>query len=104
MVVMSASDSASERLDVVQEAIVVIKDIFRKYPNQYESIITKLCENLESEAEPSPEMAGKRAGPAMEWRLPEPAREAAGKWVEPSMEWRFAVAPSLPAPHAKPAH
>lgn len=32
---------------VVQEAIVVIKDIFRKYPNRYESIIADLCENLE---------------------------------------------------------
>jgi len=28
---------------VVQEAIVVIKDIFRKYPG-YEGIIPKLCE------------------------------------------------------------
>ncbi|KYO01678.1 AP-1 complex subunit beta, putative, partial [Plasmodium reichenowi] len=33
---------------VIQECIVVIKDIFRKYPNKYESIITILCENLES--------------------------------------------------------
>ena len=31
---------------VVQEAIIVIKDIFRKYPNKYESIIKDLCENL----------------------------------------------------------
>jgi AP-1 complex subunit beta-1 len=37
---------------VVQEAIVVIKDIFRRYPNQYESIIATLCENLESLDEP----------------------------------------------------
>ncbi|XP_078617323.1 AP-1 complex subunit beta-1-like isoform X1 [Branchiostoma floridae x Branchiostoma japonicum] len=37
---------------VVQEAIVVIKDIFRKYPNKYESIISTLCENLESLDEP----------------------------------------------------
>jgi AP-1 complex subunit beta-1 len=37
---------------VVQEAIVVIKDIFRKYPNKYESIIGTLCENLESLDEP----------------------------------------------------
>ena len=37
---------------VVQEAIVVIKDIFRKYPNTYESIISILCENLESLDEP----------------------------------------------------
>lgn len=33
---------------VVQEAIVVIKDIFRKYPNRYESIIATLCENLDT--------------------------------------------------------
>lgn len=37
---------------VVQEAIVVIKDIFRKYPNKYESIIAKLCENLDTLDEP----------------------------------------------------
>lgn len=37
---------------VVQETIVVIKDIFRKYPNRYESVISKLCENLESLDEP----------------------------------------------------
>ncbi|KAJ3013563.1 hypothetical protein HKX48_005673 [Thoreauomyces humboldtii] len=58
-------DSASERcvnalLDllktrvnhVVQEAIIVIKDIFRKYPNRYEGIIPALCENLENLDEP----------------------------------------------------
>ncbi len=33
---------------VVQEAIVVIKDIFRKYPNRYESVISTLCENLDN--------------------------------------------------------
>lgn len=37
---------------VVQEAVVVIKDIFRKYPNKYESIISTLCENLDSLDEP----------------------------------------------------
>jgi AP-1 complex subunit beta-1 len=37
---------------VVQEAVVVIKDIFRKYPNRYESIIATLCENLEDLDEP----------------------------------------------------
>eukprot|EP00879_Flechtneria_rotunda_P010745 GHRR01011227.1.p1 GENE.GHRR01011227.1~~GHRR01011227.1.p1 ORF type:complete len:891 (+),score=379.26 GHRR01011227.1:368-3040(+) len=37
---------------VVQEAVIVIKDIFRRYPNQYESIIAQLCENLESLDEP----------------------------------------------------
>uniref|UniRef100_A0A183D7M7 Adaptin_N domain-containing protein n=1 Tax=Gongylonema pulchrum TaxID=637853 RepID=A0A183D7M7_9BILA len=37
---------------VVQEAVVVIKDIFRKYPNKYESIISTLCENLDTLDEP----------------------------------------------------
>eukprot|EP01040_Poterioochromonas_malhamensis_P002497 gene2497-2654_t len=37
---------------VVQEAVVVIKDIFRKYPNKYEGIISTLCENLEDLDEP----------------------------------------------------
>lgn len=37
---------------VVQEAVVVIKDIFRKYPNRYEGIISTLCENLEDLDEP----------------------------------------------------
>merc|ERR1719310_1656452 len=33
---------------VVQEAVIVIKDIFRKFPNRYESIIGTLCENLDT--------------------------------------------------------
>jgi AP-1 complex subunit beta-1 len=37
---------------VVQEGIIVIKDIFRKYPNRYESIIGALCENLDTLDEP----------------------------------------------------
>ena len=37
---------------VVQEAIIVIKDIFRKYPNRYESVIAALCENLDTLDEP----------------------------------------------------
>ncbi|KAI6239157.1 AP complex subunit beta [Aphelenchoides fujianensis] len=37
---------------VVQEAVVVIKDIFRKYPNKYEAIISTLCENLDTLDEP----------------------------------------------------
>ena len=42
---------------VVQEAVVVIKDIFRKYPNKYESIISTLCENLDSLDEPDAKAA-----------------------------------------------
>ncbi|KAJ8078735.1 hypothetical protein PM082_013018 [Marasmius tenuissimus] len=37
---------------VVQEAVIVIKDIFRRYPGKYEGIIPKLCENLDSLDEP----------------------------------------------------
>lgn len=37
---------------VVQEAVVVIKDIFRRYPNRYEAVITVLCGALESLDEP----------------------------------------------------
>src|SRR5690606_2998029 len=37
---------------VVQEALVVIRDIFRKYPNRYERIISTLCEYLETLDEP----------------------------------------------------
>jgi vesicle coat complex subunit len=33
---------------VVQESIVVIKDVFRKYPTGFEGIIPLLCENLET--------------------------------------------------------
>merc|ERR1711981_1157524 len=49
---------------VVQEAIVVIKDIFRKYPNKYESIIATLCENLDTLDEPE-------ARPSMIWIIGE---------------------------------
>ncbi|KAN0065382.1 beta-adaptin [Thecaphora frezii] len=37
---------------VVQEAVVVIKDIFRKFPHNYEGIIPTLCSNLEDLDEP----------------------------------------------------
>ncbi|KAK7054933.1 hypothetical protein VNI00_003396 [Paramarasmius palmivorus] len=37
---------------VVQEAVIVIKDIFRRYPGKYEGIIPTLCENLDSLDEP----------------------------------------------------
>ena len=42
---------------VVQESIVVIKDIFRRYPNRYESIIATLCENLDTLDEPEAKAA-----------------------------------------------
>ncbi|KIY71907.1 Adaptor protein complex beta subunit [Cylindrobasidium torrendii FP15055 ss-10] len=37
---------------VVQEAVVVMKDIFRKYPSTYEGIIPTLCSNLDELDEP----------------------------------------------------
>lgn len=37
---------------VVQEAAIVIKDVFRRYPNKYENVITTLCENLDTLDEP----------------------------------------------------
>lgn len=37
---------------VVQEATVVVKDIFRKYPHQYTRIIPQLCANLDEMDEP----------------------------------------------------
>ncbi|TWU76568.1 hypothetical protein ED733_007904 [Metarhizium rileyi] len=42
---------------IVQEATVVIKNIFRKYPNEYESIIGTLCEHLDSLDEPEAKAA-----------------------------------------------
>ena len=42
---------------VVQEAIIVIKDIFRRYPGKYEGIIPKLCENLDLLEEPESKAA-----------------------------------------------
>jgi AP-2 complex subunit beta-1 len=42
---------------IVQEATVVFRNIFRKYPNQYESIISTLCENLDSLDEPEAKAA-----------------------------------------------
>merc|ERR1719199_1588523 len=37
---------------VVQEASVVVKDIFRKYPSRYEQVLSALCESLEVLDEP----------------------------------------------------
>ena len=42
---------------IVQEATVVIRNIFRKYPDRYESIISTLCENLDSLDEPEAKAA-----------------------------------------------
>ncbi|KAK9763488.1 beta-adaptin [Basidiobolus ranarum] len=37
---------------VGQEAVIVMRDVFRKYPHQYEGVIPTLCENLEAIDEP----------------------------------------------------
>ena len=52
--------------------MVVIKDIFRKYPNKYESIIATLCENLDTLDEPE-------ARASMIWIIGEYA-ERSGVW------------------------
>lgn len=66
---------------VVQEAIVVIKDIFRKYPNRYEGIIATLCENLDTLDEPE-------AKGAMIWIIGEYAEriDNAGDLLESFLE------------------
>lgn len=45
---------------VVQEAVVVVRDVFRRYPGRYEAVIADLCQSLDSLDEP-----GARA--AMAW-------------------------------------
>ncbi|EPQ58163.1 Adaptor protein complex beta subunit [Gloeophyllum trabeum ATCC 11539] len=42
---------------VVQEAVIVIKDIFRRYPGRYEGIIPTLCEHLDALDEPEAKAA-----------------------------------------------
>lgn len=42
---------------VIQEAIIVMRDIFRRYPNKYESILVELCKNLSSIDEPEAKSA-----------------------------------------------
>ncbi|KAF5381023.1 hypothetical protein D9615_003918 [Tricholomella constricta] len=42
---------------VVQETVIVTKDIFRRYPGKYEGIIPKLCENLDLLDEPESKAA-----------------------------------------------
>jgi len=37
---------------IVQEVVIVMKDVFRKYPNEYEGIINTLCDCLENLDEP----------------------------------------------------
>jgi len=36
----------------IQEAMIVMKDILRRYPDQYENMVSPLCQSLESLDEP----------------------------------------------------
>jgi len=49
---------------IVQEAICVIKDIFRRYPNQYEGVLKEICKSLKT-------LDDDRAKEAMVWILGE---------------------------------
>lgn len=42
---------------VIQEVVVVIRDIFRRYPNKYETVIPTLCENMDELTEPESKSA-----------------------------------------------
>ena len=42
---------------VVQESIIVVRDVFRKYPGRYEGLIGVLCESLETLDEPDAKAA-----------------------------------------------
>ncbi|GJE87205.1 adaptor protein complex beta subunit [Phanerochaete sordida] len=42
---------------VVQEAVIVIKDVFRRYPGKYEGIIPTLCQHLDALDEPESKAA-----------------------------------------------
>ncbi|QDZ21841.1 subunit beta of AP-1 complex [Chloropicon primus] len=42
---------------VLQEAVVTVQTIFRKYPNRYESIISEVCSSLEEVDEPGAKAA-----------------------------------------------
>jgi vesicle coat complex subunit len=36
----------------VQESVIVIRDIFRKYPKKYEGLLSDICDNLKSLDDP----------------------------------------------------
>lgn len=42
---------------IVQEAVIAIRNIFRRYPNRYEGVISVLCDNLDSLDEPEAKAA-----------------------------------------------
>jgi len=67
---------------VVPEAIIVIKDIFRRYPGKYEGIIPTLCEHLDALEEPEakavPPEGTKGAVDARTAQIPPSARKEFG--------------------------
>ncbi|KAL5682489.1 hypothetical protein ACJX0J_008874, partial [Zea mays] len=82
---------------VVQEAIIVIKDIFRRYPNTYESIIATLCESLdtldEPEAKPPPPCPRTADAPSPR-RASAPAQDLAHNRARTRMNPAPAVVPA----------
>jgi AP-2 complex subunit beta-1 len=42
---------------VIQEAVIVIKDVFRRYPGKYEGVIPTLCEHMDALDEPEAKAA-----------------------------------------------
>ena len=42
---------------VIQEAVIVVKDVFRRYPGKYEGIIPTLCQHLDALDEPESKAA-----------------------------------------------
>lgn len=47
----------SKKEYVTQETIIVIRDIFRKYPKDYEGILKEICENLKTLDDPEAKAA-----------------------------------------------
>lgn len=51
-------DLVSTRVSyIIQEAVIVLKNIFRRYPNRYEGVISTLCDNMDSLDEPEAKAA-----------------------------------------------
>ena len=54
---IEASSGQEAAKYIIQETVVVIQDIFRKYPERFEPIISKLCEYLDDLNEPEAKAA-----------------------------------------------
>jgi len=73
---------------VVQEVVIVMKDIFRKYPDEYEGVINTLCDCLENLDEPI-------AKSAMVWIIGEYAER-----IEGSQDLISSFVDSFPEEHS----